>query len=431
LASYLQKNRIQAQIFDANYHSWSEERTVKKIIKFQPDLVGISAMTHEIKVANHLAGQIKKKLKKIPVVIGGCHLTALPRETLEEFSNFDFGIYGEGEKPLFQLVRILERDPKTEGFKKVESLVYRTKKGKIRVNPPAERLTSKELDQLPYPAFDQYYQTSETGTDRRYPIMASRGCPFNCAFCMQVLGRQVRRRLPGNLLREVEMAVKKFGVKTFAFYDEIFIFNDQASVKTLKLMKKHQFAKKLRWCANSRANLITKDLAKLAKQAGCYSLEFGVESGSEEILKKINKQITLKQVEKAIGEIKASGIKTFAYFILGHPGETRKTIRATIDFAVKLNPDQIAVGLMVPYPGTEIYRMAQKGEGGYRLLSRDWSKYDKYGGGALELKGLPLAELERWQRQMFLEFYLRNGRFLDLAKFILKYKREIFWLLRN
>jgi radical SAM superfamily enzyme YgiQ (UPF0313 family) len=417
LASFLISKGLESHIFDANFNSWTAEELVSRVKGYRPDLIGISAMTHEIVETNQLAGLLKKKLPHVPVVIGGCHMTALPQQTLIDFPNFDFGIYREGEKPLLALVKYWQK--KTHKIGNIPNLVYRNKSGKIKINPEGPWLTAEELDQLPYPEYRSYQPLSN------YPMMSSRGCPYQCAFCMQVLGHQLRRRSPENIVAEMEYAIKRFGVKEIQFCDEIFLFNDSQTRKTLNLMIKKGLPQKIRWNALTRANQVEKDLIELAKKAGCYALDLGVESGSDKILKRINKQITVAQAKKAVRIIKKAGITTFAYFILGHPGETVKTIRQTINLVVELNTDQVAAGLMVPYPGTKIWEMAQKGEYGYRLLSQDFSRYDKYGGGALESKALPLKELEKWQRRLFLEFYLRNGRFQDLARFLFVHRKEI------
>jgi radical SAM superfamily enzyme YgiQ (UPF0313 family) len=139
----------------------------------------------------------------------------------------------------------------------------------------------------------------------------------------------------------------------------------------------------------------------------------------------------VEQAEQAVKIIQDAGIAVEANFILGHPNETVESIKATINLAAKLNTDTAAIGIMTPYPGTKIFEMAQRGEGGYRLLTRDWSKYDKYGGKALELEGLPIRELEKWQRRGLLFFYLKNFRMLDLMRFVFKYRKTIINLLKN
>ncbi len=417
LAAYLISRGIEAKIFDAVFNSWDMPTLLSGVKRYRPDLIGISAMTHEIIEANRLAGELKKKLPGIPVVVGGCHVTALPEKTLSEFPNFNYGIYREGEKALLALCGCLQAG--LDGITGVPNLVYRTESGKIKINPAGAWLTENELNRLPYPAFNQYSSLDF------YPMVSGRGCPYNCAFCMQVLGHQLRRRSPANIVAEMEYAIKNFRVKKIQFLDEIFLFNDRQTRETLNLMIKKGLPQRVSWNAMTRVNQVGEGLVSLAKKAGCYALDLGVESGSDKILKIIGKQITVSQVKKAVAIIKKADIATCAYFILGHPGETRETLKQTIDLAVELNTDRVAAGLMVPYPGTRVYQMAKKGEYGYRLLSNDYSRYDKYGGGALESQELPLKELEKWQRRLFLEFYIRNGRLLDLTKFLFEHKKEI------
>jgi radical SAM superfamily enzyme YgiQ (UPF0313 family) len=166
-------------------------------------------------------------------------------------------------------------------------------------------------------------------------------------------------------------------------------------------------------------------LLALAKRAGCFKLGLGVESGDNAVLKTIGKGITVDEVRAAVKAIKDAGIAVDAYFILGHPNETRETVKRTIDLAVELNTDMIAVGLMVPYPGTRIFDMANRGECGYRLLSRDWSQYDKYGGKVLEVKGLPHKELERLQMRALVSFYVKNLKLRAAAAYFWRRRRAV------
>ena len=246
---------------------------------------------------------------------------------------------------------------------------------------------------------------------------------------MQVLGRQVRRRTPEGIVAEIEYAIHHFGAHTIQFYDEIFLFNDALSFETLDLMIRKKLQEKIRWFGLTRVNMVSEELIRRARRAGCYRLEMGIESGSNKILKRIRKEITVEQAKRAVRIIKNEGIFTDVNYILGHPGETKNTLRKTVDLAVRLNTTTMAMGIMVPYPGTEVYKMVLSGREGYRLLSKDWSTYDKYGGRALEIKGLPIAELERWQRKAILYFYLKNFRFWELLKFAVGYRRVIISLL--
>jgi radical SAM superfamily enzyme YgiQ (UPF0313 family) len=191
------------------------------------------------------------------------------------------------------------------------------------------------------------------------------------------------------------------------------------------------FPGRIRWSALTRANFVTPELIILAKNAGCFRLEMGVESGDDEILKTIGKDISTDQARRAVAIIKKAGISLGTYYILGHPGETVDTLKKTVDLAVELNTDTIAVGLMVPYPGTRIFDMALNNLNGYRLLSRNWEQYDKYGGKVLEIEGLPYECLLKWQKKMMLNFYLKNHRFLDCFKFFWKRRRAFYFIIRK
>lgn len=426
LKKHLSNSGIEVRIFDALFHQWDINILEDKVYEFKPDLVGISAMTHEIIRASSIAENIKKRFP-IPIAIGGCHITALPEKTLIEFPVFDYGVFGEGEKTFTELINFI-RGNSNISLCDINGLVYRNSSS-IIINKPRASLTEEELNALYPPDLDDYYPIKKnalSGKNQYYTIFSSRGCPYNCAFCMQVLGHKVRHLSPENIVDEIKHAISTYGAHTINFSDEIFLFNNEITRTTLKMLIESGISKHIRWSGLTRANMVNNEIVSLAKKSGCYRLEMGIESGDDDILQSINKNITVRQIREAVAIIKKHGLDISAYFIIGHPHETPDKVYKTIKLATELNPTTIAIGMMCPYPGTKIYQMAKNSEGGYKLLSEDWSKYDKYGADALECEGLSPSKIKKMQLMAYMYFYIKNLRFIDLLFFLTEKRHALF-----
>lgn len=432
ISACLESKGFDCKIFDAYFRSWSQAELVRRVKDYNPDAAGVTAMTHEITQASEIVSELKKLLN-IPVIIGGCHITAMSERTLAEFPVFDYGVYGEGERTTTELLEYLQKRGTMPQLSDIKGLVYRDK-GQIVVNEPRPFMAADELDALPYPSFHHYYTDGSQALAAKhcyYVVFTSRGCPYNCAFCMQVLGRKVRRRSAQSILQEIDLAIEHYGAHTINFADEIFLFDNQCTRELLESFIRIDLPKRIRWSALTRANFVSLELITLAKKAGCFRLEMGIESGDDGILKTIGKGITTEQVKQAVKIIKEVGISLGTYYILGHPNETPETLQKTAELAIELNTDTIAVGLMVPYPGTRIFDLALQGKSGYRLLSQDWAEYDKYGGKVLEIEGLPYEQLVKRQRQTLVNLYLKNFRFLDCLKFFWKRRRALQFIMKK
>ncbi len=165
----------------------------------------------------------------------------------------------------------------------------------------------------------------------------------------------------------------------------------------------------------TRVNIVTDRFVAKLKSAGCIQVYFGVESGDPDMLKAIKKDITLEMAEKAVALAKQHGLITTCTFVICLPNETRKAIKRTYAFARKLDPDFIAVGIMIPYPGTQVRELAEKGEGNYRLISNDWRDYRKQRGGPLELMNININQLRRIHEWEYLKYFLRPRKLLFLV----------------
>ncbi|MBL7069655.1 MAG: cobalamin-dependent protein [Candidatus Omnitrophica bacterium] len=420
ISAMLEKNGYNVKIVDAKLEGMSFNQALKAVNSLRPDVLGITAMTHEINAAARLAGEAKSLLPNIFTAIGGVHLSALPVETLKRYPFFDIGVIGEGEYSFLNIIRVLEKGG--HDFSPLKGLVYRRDQ-EVLLSQPMEEVD--DLDLLPYPAWHQFPKATV------YSIITSRGCPFSCVFCMQAMGRRVRRRSADNIVGEIDKVLTERTPEFFHFRDETFTLDKAKVYEVCDIITKSGLDRRIRWSATTRVDSIDKDLLLKMKEAGCSHIEFGVESGDQEVLERIKKNITLDQARRAVSLARGLGLHTEAAFILGHPGETLETAYRTIRFAAELDPDIAQLGIMVPYPGTEVGRMARKGEGGYRIISDNWSDYNKQLGNALELDGLNRSDLERLQLAGYLKLFIFNRRFKDFLRFMWNYRREMFSFLRN
>ena len=282
-----------------------------------------------------------------------------------------------------------------------------------RIARTGARPWMENLDDLPFPAWELFPKIC-------WPVMAARGCPFGCVFCQRVLGRRVRLRSVDNVLAEFDALEQRLGQRSVWFQDETFGVNKRWADEFLEKLSVRNERKGYvcDWGGNSRANLADLERYRRMKASGCFGVSFGVESGDEEILKRIMKGITPGMAIDAIAAAQKAGLTAAAFFILGHPGETWRTALKTIHLAARCRADSIAVGVMVPYPGTDVWRMAHAGEFGYQLLTEDWRLYDKYFGNALAVKGLSHRQLEFLQSLAYVWYYLYNLRFRELLRFV-------------
>ena len=412
LASSLEQNGFEEiLIIDAKLERKNLDNVLYDLKAFNPDVLGITAMTHEIIQASQLAEQVREIFPPITIVVGGVHVSILPQETLEEFPAFDYGICNEGEKSFPLLMKALSEKGELET---VPNLAYRNSNS---VNLTFQADWLNDLDSIPFPAWNRFPKA------REYPILTSRGCPFQCNFC-HPYGRKVRNRAPEKAIKELDWVVSTFNPEIINVYDETFGIDRERTVQLLDMMKECKIPQRVKWYAYTRVNVATEDLLKRMKDAGAFMVGFGIETGNEEILKKSKKNINLERAEELVLFAKKLGLITQTYFILGHPYETLETMNDTVNFAVKLNGDLTCFGIMVPYPGTKIYEMAIKGEGGYRLIAKNWNDYNKQIGHALEFVNIPRGRIERIQLYAYIKVFLENHRYWDFIKFCWSYRRQ-------
>ena len=337
----------------------------KKITKINPEIVGITSDTLSFQRAIEIAELIKQIDKETIIVIGGAHSNALPTYPLK-YDCFDMSIYGEGERTVVELWDIIERE---KSYEDVKGIVFK-ENNEIIINPKRELI--ENLDELPFPArhlfpMDKY--TGEFGlyVSPIYPVGTSRGCPFSCAFCSNnvIFGKRYRSRSPRDIVNEIELLITEYGAKGIYFREDIFTLNKKRVIEICNEIKERRLD--FKWVCESRVDTINEDMLRSMKNAGCELIWFGVESGSQKILDRIHKQITIAQSRDAFKLCKKIKLRAGASFLIGVPGEKIEDIYRTIDFAKELKPEFAWFNIFTGYPISPLYEYVVKS----RLYEKD------------------------------------------------------------
>lgn len=412
LASYILNKRPADEILiiDAEAESMDISAVIEKAKDFSPDIIGISSQTpifHKVKI---LATRLKENLNPL-IIVGGPHVSVMPREAMQECPAIDFCVIGEGEETF---VELLEAMKKKTPFAAIKGLVFRQKE-EIIINPKRELIN--DLQAIPMPKrnllkLDKYkWSVPGKGFVKFTTILASRGCPFQCIFCSarNVFGSTVRMRDVFKVVDEIEYLIQSEGINHFFFVDDTLTLNKD----WINTMCKEIELRGLKFTFEgfTRANTITEEMLKTMKKAGLVRISLGIESGNPEILKKIKKGITLEQITKAFQSAKRVGIEAWGSAVIGFPYETKESVMQTLLFLKNLTAcDQVYLSIATPYPGTELYEMAINGQGGIKLLTRDFSEYKRYGGPVMEVNDLTKDDLIKLQKKGFRMFYFTPRR---------------------
>lgn len=423
VAGYLKTHGLNVAVLDAKLARRSFDETIADIIDHRPRILGLSAMTHMISTASKIAEAVKAARPDTVVVLGGFHGSFLPERTLREFPAFDYIVVGEGEMAFLDFCHEVLGGGDPSDIQGVASRVSAGDGTEFTIRLNGRGRIPEQLDDLGMPAWELFPRAE------MYPIMSQRGCPFGCNFCSRPYGRTLRQRTPEHVVAELRRSVEQFDCRKVDFYDETFTVRKEYVNDVCESIISAGLHKKLRFWSYVHANTIDLPTARKMKQAGFAEVGFGVESGNPEIMRQMQKGVKREDVIRAASIFKKAGLKAGAYFIIGHPNETKQTVRDTISLAAKLNPDSVAFGIMTPYPGTGIWEMATKGEGGYKMLSMNWADFNKQIGSALELEHLSRKQMERLQLQGYLTVYLRNLRFRELFDAVWTNRKRIAFIL--
>jgi len=385
---------------------------------FRPDLIGISGMNIDAPATAALARELKAALPAVPLVVGGAQATHNP-EGIMENPSVDFAIRGEGEIGLGALVQHVQG---TVPIEEVPNLTWH-ENGGVRHNPQAPYIT--DLDSLPFAAHDlidleAYFRLPHPCfifARRRYAVvMTSRGCPFGCSYCHIVHGRTYRYRSAENVVQEMKELVENYGVGEFAILDDLFNLIPGRVERIAELIIESGMDIKLNIPTGLRGELMTEEGLRLLKRAGMYRCLFAVDSVAPRIRKMTGRTSdvgkTLRMIELAHG----LDIMVHGTFMIGFPTETEAEARETIETAMKAKLHTVAFHRAIPFPGTELYRLAK--EAGADLSAGEEHFDFNKDSARVNASAVSNERLARLRKQAYRRFYLSPGRLWHLLRLL-------------
>jgi len=345
LSAVAEEEKFEVGIFDFGVDE--EMRILNSLKEFNPDIIGITILTHVVNEAKKVIQFCRENLPKAKIVVGGPHVTVRPIDGLK-YCNADIVVVGEGEEAFKELLLKY----KIDGLNNYGGIVNNQK--------------ILDLEKVPLPArhlidYKRYKYTDNDG-DVIHTLTTSRGCPGKCIFCcIRVFGNRTRYFPIDKTLSEIEYLIKKCNAKSLYFQDDCFTSDLEYVRRICNIIISKKYNIKFRCRARIKDFYKPESLGLLSlmKKAGCDKMIFGIESGNQSILNSIKKGITIQQIEKTVQHVKDSGIKVKASFILGLPNDNHDTINDTLSLAFELGLDEVQFTLATPLPGTELWEIAK------------------------------------------------------------------------
>lgn len=411
LAAYLRREGFTVYLADFEVDPYSEEALRGLLQETQPRLVGVSCCTPTIINGAVICEAVKRFDPGIATVVGGAHASGLIIPTLDEFPPFDYLVFGEGEQTLAELCGRLENGDDVEG---VDGLAYRSESG-VKVASP--RALIADLDSLPFPARDMIRYDLQAGHSSRgfsnrlrsTELFTSRGCPISCSFCaiQATFGKRVRFRSVESVEAEVRDFVQKFQFNHVLIADDTFTLDAGRGGAICDILARNGIDS---WNCDTRVTSVTPELLRHMQKTGCRKIAFGVESGSQQILDRIGKGITIERVHEAFWMARNAGIPQIeGNFIIGvDPDETAEDLEQTRRLIRELPWDFVSIAIIVPFPGTPLYDVMRSR--GLIEPTATWENFVLFGRAPKwRTAHFSSDDLLSHQRKMTREFYLNPG----------------------
>ena len=426
LAAVALDKNVSCRIIDANILRMKVEDVIREIDRDTPRIVGLSVNLYSYRSSIKLADELKKRYPDITVIMGGPTPSSAPVKVIND-TKADAVVFGEGEETFAEIIDNYRGNRPL--FKDVKGVIYRDGS---RIVKNEARMFIRDVDGLSFPAYQLYPDLGTYKTRARKapaaPILTSRGCPFECVYCSKDVFKNVcRMRSPENVIKEVDLLVKDYGVKQIDILDDNFTTNKKRTEEILDLLIERDYDLWVNLQTGVRMESLDLDMIRKMKKAKVWKLPVGVESGDPQILKKIKKRLNLDKVIEITQMAQKEGLKVYGFFMIGLPGDTAETMQRTIDFAIKMNPNVANFCITTPFPGTELYDMVKE-EGRFLVDVDNGIDAGFYANEVFyEMGDLKRDDVLKYYKKAMRDFYFRPRKAFELLSGI-RSKEEVRWL---
>ncbi len=409
-AAMLEEKGHDVAILDCPAQIISVDDLLERTSRGTFDVIAWATGTTSIQSDLALAPAFKKISSDVCTAVFGTHVTTLAEKTLRESDGLDCVMRNEPEETLVALVECLRNNNTIES---VKGISFRDQAGNVVHNSP--RGYMPDLDSLPFPAWHlvdlNRYRLPLIG-EKYVILLPVRGCPYACSFCTTgtYYGKKLRRRSVSRMMDEIETIVSRFGISNFFIWADTFTADRDYVMRFCEEIGRRNID--MKWTCNSRVDTVDQELLKAMSRAGCWMISYGIESGSQKVLDEMKKGITLNQSEMAVKMAKRAGILVAGHFVLGFPEGNEDTIKETIKFAMKLNPNVAQFYCAVPFPGSSLYDEAS--DKGW-ITGKGFEEFSQ-NNAVMDLPGLSPSVVNRYRKRGYLKFYLSLRRVAGMWK---------------